>query len=302
VENLVEPRGAELPGCSITIKCANDPLIERCLDSIDDDVSVHAVITPSEAIEAILRARGIPFTRTDYGNIAKSCEIGVNEAEHDNIIVMDSDSSFAPGSIRRLREALQHYPLARGKVQILGNTAMSEMIAKRRQVFYDCEDFTVNPGLALRRDVVREHCGGFVFNPLVRWTEDADLNFRARQAGLKVGFVPESVILHDPVALKHELRTAFLYGVGKRLSVEHTPDRQSVEGLWDITVAAFKGLSPRSVISKLREYGPGVMLLERAWRVLYLAGYHAQKHTGRWSVQGADARPADTDLPVPHLS
>ena len=274
----------ELAGCSIALKCANDPQIERCLDSIDDDVDVHVVITPNDTIEGILRDRGVGFSVTDFGNIAKSCEIGVNEAENDNIIIMDSDAWFVPGSIRKLRLALRDNTLAKPRLEFLSAGRISDVVARHRLPFNNQPGYATNPGLAFRRQEVREACGGYVFNDKIRWTEDADLNYRAELAGLETVLVPEACVRHGAISLHHELKTAWLYGVGKRLSIEHTPGREPYEEFPDIAVAALKALRPDRVAKNIYSQGLAVAALDATWQSIYIAGYHAQKRTGRWTV------------------
>jgi GTP:adenosylcobinamide-phosphate guanylyltransferase len=104
--------------CSIAIKCADDPLIERCLDSIDDPgVAINVVATPSPRIEALLEKREVPYSLTSYGNIAKAAQISVEEAAHDHVIVMDSDAYFAPGAINILRNAIETAPVAKPRLE-----------------------------------------------------------------------------------------------------------------------------------------------------------------------------------------
>ncbi len=280
----VETYPSELPGCSIALKCANDPLIVRCLDSIDDDVSVNVVVTPNPAIESILEDRGLPYTVTEFGNIAKSTQLSVEEAEHDNVIVMDSDTWFEPGSIRKLREALLDNVLAKGRVVFREDSFLSGVIARHRNIFNSQPQYVTNPGLAIRREEVTALCRGYLFNPLIRWTEDADLNYRAQQAKVPIEFVPEAVINHDPVSLQHELKAAFLYGIGKRLSIENTPDRLPDEEVQDIVRSIFEGAKPRNIMRKIAEQGIDGTSLDILWQTIYLTGYHAQKSTKHWSV------------------
>ena len=102
--------------------------------------------------------------------------------------------------------------------------------------------------------------------------------------GVKV-YVPEAVLMHGPVTFNHEIKAAFLYGIGKRLSVEQTPDRDPTEEFPDIMIAGLKGLRPSNVFKNLTERGLGVSAFDRLWRSIYLAGYHSQKISGHWSVE-----------------
>lgn len=270
-----------LPPCSIGLKCADDVAIERCLDSIDDDVSVHVVITPSQRIERILNRRGVEYSTTAYGNIARSAQLSIERSPTDNVIVMDSDTWFMPGSIRRMREALVDNIVAKPRIRFETNMYTSEVIARGRHAFNNRPDFATCPGLAVRKTELTEACGQ-IFNPLVRWTEDADLNFRMHQAGIGLKLVPEAEIVHGPIDLAHELRAAFFYGIGKRLSVEHTPGRLTPEEFPDFVINALR--APLRVRENLQSTGPAGLGLDALWQAIYLAGYHAQKKLGRWTI------------------
>jgi hypothetical protein len=270
-----------LPGCTIALKCADDPSIANCLDSIDDNVSVHVVITPSDRIQRLLEERGVEYSMTEYGNIARSAQLSIERSPEDTVIVMDSDTRFTPGSIRRLREALVSNIVAKPAIEFETDGYVSSVIARARHSFNNRPDFATCPGLAFRKRELTEACGQ-IFNPLIRWTEDADLNFRMHQAGVGMAFVPEAKILHGPVDLGHELRSAFYYGIGKRLSVEHTPGRATPEEFPDCIINALH--SPRRIRENLQSVGVAGFVLDAVWQGIYLTGYHRQKHTGAWSI------------------
>jgi hypothetical protein len=271
----------QLPPCTIGLKCADDPNIAECLDSIDDDVLVHVVITPSERIEKLLEERGIEYSTTEYGNIAKSAQLSVERAASDNVIVMDSDTRFMPGSIRKLRRALLTNVVAKPSILFETDSYMSEVISRGRHAFNNRGDFATCPGLAFRKTELTEACGR-IFNPLIRWTEDADLNFRMKQAGVGLAFVPDAQIVHGPIDLPHELRAAFYYGIGKRLSVEHTPGRETPEEFPDFIINALK--APLRVRENLHSVGVAGLLLDTVWQGIYISGYHAQKTLGKWTI------------------
>lgn len=275
-----------LAECSVAIKCADDPLIERCLDSIDDPTAaINVVATPSRRIQSLLEERGIPYSLTSYGNIARSAQISVNEAAHDNVIVMDSDAYFAPGAIRYLREALSRAVIAKPRLEFLNDgTRLSTVISRERQIYNSRPNHADNPGLAICRTELESKCG-YIFNPKVRWAEDADLNYRMRVNDVQLAYVPEAVIFHDPVPLRHELKCAFLYGVGKRLSIENTPGRPSTEELRFILSGLVKGHELKNLRRRFEDGDVAGLALAAAWRTIYLTGYHAQKHLNLWAVE-----------------
>ncbi len=272
---------APLPPCTIGLKCADDPSIVECLNSIDDDVSVHVVITPSERIERLLKKRSVDYSLTEYGNIAKSAQLSIERAPSDNVIVMDSATCFTPGSIRKLREALLTSVVAKPSIRFETDSYISEVISRGRHAFNNRPDFATCPGLAIRRTELTEACGR-IFNPLIRWTEDADLNFRMKQASVSMAFVPDAQIVHGPIHLPHELRAAFYYGVGKRLSVEHTPGRETPEEFPGFLINALK--APLRIRENLQSSGVAGLLLDTVWQGIYISGYHAQKLLGKWTI------------------
>lgn len=280
-----ESIASELPSCSVAIKCADDPKIVECLDSIDDSsVAINAAITPSERVEEILREREIPYVITEYGNIGKTAQLCVSTAEHDNVIVMDSDSIFAPNTIQLLRQALVDHPVVKPKLRFENDGAyISKVIAASRERYNSIPDKATCPGLAIRRSEVAEACGGLIFKPQVRWTEDADFNYRLRQNNIPVHFVPDAEIWHGPVSLSHELRCGFLYGVGKRLSMDNDATRPSREDFSILLKNIVAASTYRDAAQRVSEYGLGGTLLATAWRTLYYAGYHAQKYSGNWT-------------------
>ena len=194
---------------------------------------------------------------------------------------MDSDARFAPGSIRKLREALLTNIVAKPSIRFETDGYLSEVISRGRYAFNNRSDFATCPGLAVRRAELTEACGQ-IFNPLIRWTEDADLNFRMKKYGIELAFVPDAEIVHGPVNLSHELRAAFKYGIGKRLSVEHTPGRETPEEFPECVINAFT--SPLRIRENLKSSGFAGLLLDTVWQGIYLAGYHAQKSLGRWTI------------------
>ena len=278
-----------LDGCSIALKCANEPteLLERFFASIDDDVAVNVVATPNRSNEGYLRHRRIPYTLTEYGNIAMSTQLSVDQAEFDTVIIADADTYFLPESIRCLREALSKHELVKPRIVFdVGNGYVSKLIARHREPFNSQPDYASNPGLGFHRASLRTQCGGYIFNPLIRWTEDADLNHRVKKAGLTTHYVEEAVIVHDAITMQHELRAAFFYGIGKRLSIEHTPGRQPREEAAQVLRDVLKAIRPDHMAHRINSTGADVVMLDTIWQAIYLAGYHAQKRTGNWTVKG----------------
>ena len=46
------------------------------------------------------------------------------------------------------------------------------------------------------------------------WREDSDLDYRIRRANISIYHLSEAYILHPPLTLKQDLRSAYRYGIG----------------------------------------------------------------------------------------
>lgn len=202
---------------SIIIPCSSDPLLERCLQSIDANTDiVVALNAPSPEVKYILTK--FPTVRTAETNrkgIALAYNLGIEAAYNDNILLMDSDCIFESGTIKRLYELGLSYQVAKGRVVFQRRGGMSSVIASLREYTTSDQINAYSPPLLFDRRITDKI--GYYFHSDLIWSEDADFDKRVKKANIPIGYDPEAVIYHKTLTLTEDLRSAFFYGVGRQI-------------------------------------------------------------------------------------
>ncbi|MFH0937614.1 MAG: glycosyltransferase [Candidatus Daviesbacteria bacterium] len=210
-------RIAESLNISIVIPCSNDPLIERCVQSIDADVDVVVALNaPTPKVRNILsKFPAVRTTEIGRKGIARAYNLGIEAAYNDNVLLMDSDCIFRPGTIKKLHELGLNYQVAKGKVVFSKNGLISSIIASLREYTTSDQVNAYSPPLLFDRKIVDKI--GYYFHPDLIWSEDADFDKRVKKANIPIGYNPEAVIYHKALTLSEDLRSAFFYGVGRQI-------------------------------------------------------------------------------------
>jgi len=204
---------------SIVIPCADDVRIKQCIESIDENVEIIAVLNgASKEVEGIVKGYKLKIVRLPERNLAKALNVGIEKARNRKVILIDSDCVFQKGAIKKVYKALENNSIAKGKVVFQSNSFVSQVIAKTRDYVYYNPPKPYNPFLGVRKDV-KDLIEGYYFDENIYWTEDADLNSRLKIAEIKVKYVFSAKAFHPPLTLKYDLRSAFRYGIGKRIRV-----------------------------------------------------------------------------------
>lgn len=206
---------------SIVIPCADDTRIKHCLNSIDEDVEVVVVLNGAtkETKEITNKYPDIKKVTIPERNLAKALNIGIEYSKYPKVLFMDSDCIFKKGTIRKIFRGLRVAYLSKGKVIFRKNNFMSAIIAKAREYTTSDKPNAYKPPLAIRKPV-KKYINNYYFDSDVHWTEDADLDARVSKAGLKINYEPSAEIYHPPITLYQDLRSAFRYGIGKRIRAE----------------------------------------------------------------------------------
>jgi GT2 family glycosyltransferase len=211
------------PDLTIIIPVCDDPLIYRCLASIDVTCPIiistngspdwfHAgLVTYAKAaaqvtvLSAVERGIGLAYNRA------------ISQAVTPLVLLMDSDCIFEPGTIAAMLAAASS-PLVKGRVQFETRGSGSRLVAAARRLTEDPlatgKINAYSPPLLYRTNIV-EKMGGYHFNTAMKWREDRDFELRRRKSGLPVHLVPEAIIWHKPLSLRDDLRSVWSYGAGQ---------------------------------------------------------------------------------------
>lgn len=237
---------------SIVIPCSSDPLLERCLQSLDvnTDVVVALNAPTPEVRDIVAKFPGVRTAETNIRGIARAYNLGIEAAYSDNVLLMDSDCLFEPGTIKRLYMLGLEYRVAKGKVVFSRKGVTSSTIAKLREYTTSDQVSAYSPPLLFDRKIVDQI--GHYFHPDLIWSEDADFDARVKRANIPIGYDPEAIIYHKALTLTEDLRSAFFYGVGRQIGKDagvYAPHtfRSFAENIWKVThntidIAQRKGL------------------------------------------------------------
>lgn len=215
---------------SVVIPCKDDLRISRCLGSIDvpADVVISFNGSNPQYVDSVLQSTypqlHMQSVNLPKPNLALALEEGIWRARNDWVLLMDSDCVFKKGAIQSFIDAMSNGnpndEVYKGTVIFdEGRDFISRIIAKSR-AHHTAEQLTAyKPPLALSRKIAAK-IGGHFFNKKLIWREDADLDFRIREANIDIKPVSDGVIYHGQLTLKTDLRSTFRYGVGEAIADE----------------------------------------------------------------------------------
>lgn len=265
---------------SVVIPVSSDTKLEQCINSLQEKAEVVISLNnPSKQIkELVSNLFKLQREKGQYKNIKfVVCEIpkasiagaynnGIKHATGNKIFLMDSDCQFEKDSLSRLEINMKNSFLSKGKVIFMSNSIISNIIARARDFHTSRVINAYSPPLLFSKTIV-DKIGGYYFHPSLCWLEDSEFDSRIRKAKLKIAYDPAAVVYHAPLSLFTDLKSAFWYGVGKRIGVE-------------INIHD----NPTGVVGSIRKYiftaskdvGIIVGLYLFIWKLSLLTGYSTQ--------------------------
>ncbi|MGV9993935.1 glycosyltransferase family 2 protein [Streptomyces sp. NPDC003374] len=208
---------------TIVIPVRDDPLIYRCLASID--VPCPVIISANGSPDWFLKglttyakaASHVTVLSTPDSGIGLAYNRAITQALTPLVLLMDSDCAFEPGAIASmLAEASSG--LVKGRVRFETAGRGSRLVAAARRLTEDPlvtkKVNAYSPPLLYRTDIVAK-MGGYHFSTAMKWREDRDFELRRRRSNLPVRLVPQAVIRHKPLSVREDLRSVRAYGAGQ---------------------------------------------------------------------------------------
>ncbi len=260
------------PTISVIIPCKDDPEIINSIASVNyNDAEILVVF--NGAAESFIQwvkdeayRLGVSDQLSVYTlkkpNLAKALELGTQKAKSENVLYMDSDCIFEKDAIEAFVSSIESYDMKtnvlKGSVVFEEGTTWIEGVIAASREHHTAEVLTAyKPPLLISKKIIGE-IGGYAFNDKLIWREDADLDNRIREAGIRINAVPNGIIYHHSISLKTDLRSTFRYGIG--LAIANVMKIKLTE-------------VPRSTMSTLRSKGfvPGLYMIFR--NRVYDAGY-----------------------------
>jgi len=255
---------------SVVIPVHDDIRVERCVNSIDENVEVVLALNrPTEEVKGIAKKLGVKSVNVPEQNLGMCYNYGMDASTSENVLFMDSDCVFAPRTIERVYSAKTSHPdaLIRGNVVYLTDSIQSRITKAGRDVTTINVPYAFIPLLLLDKGVFSRINDGRRFAEDVGWTADYEFELRRSKAGIPLAQVPEARIFHDPMTIASDLRSAFKYGTGKRIRHERTGEHTN-----------FLEVLKEPILRGFREGGfvAGAYLI--VWKSALYSGYYSQKY------------------------
>lgn len=204
---------------TILIPVKDDIRIEKCIKSIDEKVEILVVLNnPSIEVCEIVKNMDVRTVYLEEASLSKAYNLGIEHATYNHVLLMDSDCTFEPGTIKKLYEGCKNYNLCKGQVCFCYDGIISKTIARVRE--FTTSDFcnAFSPPLVLNKKI--KNIMGYYFNPNLKWEEDYEFNQRVTENKIEINWIKEAKIYHPKLTLKRDLKSAFNYGTGHAAGIE----------------------------------------------------------------------------------
>lgn len=205
---------------SIVVPCATDVRIKKCIESIDENVEIVVVLNgASQEVKRIVKNLNVKIVNTKEANLSNALNLGIENSLNDKVIFIDSDCTFKKGAIKKVYQALKKNLIVKSRVVFQYNNVSSKIVADTRDYVNYNEPKPYNPFLAINKKI-RKYSGGYYFDSQIHWTEDADFYSRLKKSDVKIKYLYSAKAYHPPLSFFQDLKSAFKYGIGKRIRVE----------------------------------------------------------------------------------
>lgn len=264
------------PTLSIVIRCGRDRKgLTRCLESIDQSTEVIVSAADDADFLEEVRHDGYLLAPHQYGNWSLAAENGLKATTHNDVIIMDSDATFAPQAINYISDALKKGNLlVQPQVVFLTDkNVFSRLTSNARTHENRYAPKAYSPGLGIKKQEILNTIGvdGNIYNPQVLYGDDGYIDQMAKSKGVRIFVAEKAIIYHDPISLKHELLTVLRFGRGQR-QLEAEPS-----GV--LTQLAEEFFSPEAKIyfrEAYKRYDEFTALYLILCRLTFLLGYHME--------------------------
>lgn len=256
---------------SVIIRCGYDHKnLLRCIASIDEKVEVVVSMAEGSKITKKDIKRADAIVTHKYGNWSQAAEVGVQRAQFDKIVVMDADSIFARNTISQLYAELDKgYLVVKPKIIFIHNGSLvSKLISNIRTHQNEYKPKAFTPGLAMNKKKLLSMLGNSdqLYDVNIKYADDGNLNKRIYEKKIPIKILPSAKVFHDPVTLKHEIKTAYILGKGNRLgdgklNIKSFIHKEISHGTYKFYLQAYNRFGTTTVVALI------------GWRIIYYFGY-----------------------------
>ncbi len=248
---------------SIVICVADDNRLKQMLDSIYCVCEVILVLNgATDEIRKIARdfksntKCKVKIFEIEDKNLSKARNIGTKNATYNKVVHYDSDCIMVKGALEEYDKYLNNYYLVDGKVKFRNDTFSSKIISKLRNM--GIPGYALCPSVGINKKIIKYI--DYYFDEDIKWVEDTEMNRRVKRNNLEVGFIQKLTCIHDNLTFKQDLKSAYRYGYGAKLSVKKGIRKKGKIGNWFLTPRCFS----KSIL---------LGLYSVAWNICFAIGY-----------------------------
>lgn len=204
----------------VTVAFGAEPWLERSVEAAlrSSGVTVDVVVVDNGctdgAVERLSTAAGVTVVRPGRNTgFAEGCNLGVAAASSALVALVNPDALVEPGALAalaavasrdevgvatasvRLADRPERLNSAGNEVHFTGLSWSGHFDELASARVTECDVMAASGAAMMVRPAVWERLGGFDAD-FFAYYEDADLSVRAWQAGYRVVYVPEAVVLH----------------------------------------------------------------------------------------------------------
>lgn len=256
---------------TVIVVCSSDILIEKCLNSIDEDVQTIVVLNhPTPDVERIVQQFAPDAVlRHDERNLGLLRQLAAEAATTARVVYIDSDCAFTPGTLRSIDSALDEYPAVSVPMRYRHTGPITHAVSRCRQFTTPDSALLIPAAYDLS---IQSRIGGHLYDPRLAWGEDSDPSRRIRAAGLGIG-TSKGLVWHRALGVRDDAASARRLGMGRRLRERILGDSPRV-GWRDLLGRG----ELRGSIACSRYAGLGAALYHLfVWRPSYKIGYWLER-------------------------
>lgn len=265
---------------SAVFRCHEDSRIFDCIADLESNDCEHEVVavvteTSQDVAEKLGLVPNCTVVTAPVGNLSRSSNMGIAASRYDRYVMLDCDLSIGPRYLDIIDKALDDNVLVKSRINF-GFSNFPERLVAELRTYVHQQDLAYCPGLAFRHDLADKIDGHF-FNDRVWWTEDAELNFRIKRAGIPLFRADNAVLCHDPEGWRHDLSGAYKIGRGKHSQVVHAGRDTFEENAMNVLRRLLSGEQFKQLLELAQKASPETAIYSMVWDLFYYLGYYRER-------------------------
>lgn len=251
---------------SVVICVADDLRLAKMLDSINEGCEVLVVLNGAtseikELVNSYSNSKIFKLKTVEIPdrNLSKARNVGMINAKYKKVVFYDSDCVMVNGALKKYDEYLNNYLLVDGTVKFKDDNFQSRIVSILRSL--GLPGYALCPSIGINRDIKKQI--DYYFDEDIKWVEDAELNQRAKKKNVEVGIIKELTCIHDNLTFKQDLRSAFRYGTGVKISAKKGLHKKRPGANWNLVWPCFK-----------KKFLAGIYCI--IWNLVYCFGYYVK--------------------------